>query len=60
MVEIMREELKDLLLTEPLNESATSKAKRLPSPKDLYGKILIKVIKDCRHPKISTEKYSSK
>jgi len=41
MAEIFKEELKEMLITEPIAE--TSKANRLPSPKQLFGKILLKV-----------------
>ena len=44
MAEILKEELKEKLVVEPLPESPTSKANRLPSPKQLFGKIIIKVI----------------
>ena len=46
MAEILKEELKEKLVVEPLPESATSKANRLPSPKQLFGKIIIKVIEN--------------
>ena len=45
MAEIVKEELKDMLV-DANDESAilTSKTNRLPSPKQLFGKILIKVM----------------
>jgi len=53
MADILKEELKELLLVEPIEDSPTfsSKINRLPSPKQLFGKILIKVIKKMKGTK---------
>jgi hypothetical protein len=44
MADILKEELKEMLIVEPVDDSTASKPNRLPSPKQLFGKIILKVI----------------
>ena len=54
MAEVLKEELREMLNVEQIyNDSATSKTNRLPSPKQLFGKILIKVTKMLQYKNVS-------